>query len=153
MYKKILCPIDGSETSNAGMQEAISLAKNQDAKLRFFHVIDSYVPIIDGVQNYIPVNMGDILQKYAEKVIKKANSEAKKSGVHVEVAIAEALGGRPSDDILKEAKDWPADLIVMGTHGLRGFERIVTGSDAEEVVRHSPIPVMLVNALKKSNTE
>lgn len=150
MYNKILCPIDGSETSDAGMQEAISLAKNQNATLRFFHVIDTYVPIIDVGGGLPIVDMIDILRKNAEAVINKANMDAEKSGVHAEAEIAEALGGRPSEEIVKEAKGWSAELIVMGTHGLRGFKRIVMGSDAENVVRTSPIPVMLVKGLKSS---
>ena len=150
MYNKILCPIDGSETSDIGMQEAINLAKNQNAKLRFFHVIDTYFPIID-VGGGLPIaDMIDMLRKNAEEVIKKANMTAKKSGVHADAEVAEALGGRPYEEIIKEAKNWSAELIVMGTHGLRGFERIVMGSDAENVVRTSPIPVMLVNSLNKS---
>ena len=47
MYKQILCPVDGSSTSNCGMIEAIRLAKNQNAKLRFLHVIDNHFPILD----------------------------------------------------------------------------------------------------------
>jgi nucleotide-binding universal stress UspA family protein len=150
MYNKILCPIDGSEPSDAGMQEAISLAKNQHAKLRFFHVIDTYVPVIDVGGGLPIVDMIDILKKNAEEVIKKANMAAKESGVHVETAIAEALGGRPSE-IVKAANEWSAELVVMGTHGLRGFERAVIGSDAENVVRLSQIPVMLVKRLNKDS--
>jgi nucleotide-binding universal stress UspA family protein len=145
MYKRILCPIDGSLTSNRGMQEAISLAKDQGAELRFVHVIDTYVPIIDGVGSLIPVDMSDILQKNAEEVMKKAMDAAKNAGVAADAKITEVLGGRPSKEIVKHAKDWPADLIVMGTHGLRGFNRMVMGSDAENVVRTSSVPVMLVN--------
>jgi len=50
--------------------------------------------------------------------------------------------------ILEQAKQWPADLIVMGTHGRRGLVRVAMGSDAEEVVRESPVPVLLVRGTK-----
>ena len=52
MYKHILCPVDGSNTSNCGMMEAIHLAKDQNAKLRFLHVIDMYFPIMDATGDF-----------------------------------------------------------------------------------------------------
>ena len=61
-----------------------------------------------------------------------------------ESKIVEALGGRVSKFVLNQVVEWSADLIVMGTHGLRGIERLVIGSDAETVVRTSPVPVLLV---------
>lgn len=146
MYKRILCPIDGSSTSNHGLQEAVSLAKNQGAKLRFIHVIDTYFPIMDGVGSLMPVDLTDILQKNADEVVDHAKAIAKSAGVDADAVITKMLGGRPSQEIVKQAKDWSADLIVMGTHGLRGFNRIIMGSDAENVVRTSSVPVMLVNA-------
>ncbi len=156
MYKKILCPVDGSETSNCGVQEAMSLAKEQDAELRFFHVIDTYVPIVpiaDGLGGLPRINMSEILQKNAEAVISEASHEAKKNGVEAETKITEILGGSTAEEIVREAQEWAADIIVMGTHGLRGFDRLVMGSGAENVVRTSPIPVMLLNAakMKKDN--
>jgi len=149
MYKKILCPIDGSPTSNRGMKEAINVAKNQKAKLRFIHVIDTYFPILDGLGDFAMIDMTDTLRKNAAKVIKKAEAAAEKEGVEVDAVQAETLGGRPAEFIVKEADKWPADLIVMGTHGLRGISRLVMGSDAEYVLRTSPVPVLMINSTLK----
>lgn len=149
MYKRIMCPVDGSPTSNRGMKEAIDLAKDQNAKLRFVHVIDTYFPIFDGVGNFMPVDMTEVLQKNADKVIKKAKTAAVKAGVVADAEFAETLGGRSSTFIVEKANNWHADLIVMGTHGLRGIGRMVMGSDAEFVVRTSSVPVLLVKAAKK----
>jgi nucleotide-binding universal stress UspA family protein len=146
MYKRILCPIDGSMTSNRGMQEALRLAKNQHAKLRFIHVIDHYVPIMDAEDGLMAVNVSAVLQKNAAVVIDNATIAANKAGVEADAVIAEIVGGRPAKAIIKQATDWSADIIVMGTHGLRGFSRIILGSDAEHVVQASAVPVMLVNA-------
>lgn len=153
MYKRILCPIDGSSTSNHGILEAVKLAKDQGAQLRFVHIVDTYIPTIDDVGSLIPVNVSDILQKNAEEVIENAKDIAKDAGVVADAKVAETLGGRPAKEIIKQAKDWSADLIVMGTHGLRGFNRIIMGSDAENVVRTSSIPVMLVNASNEQESE
>lgn len=146
MYRKILCPVDGSAASNQGVSEAINFAKNQGAKIRFFHVIDHYVPIIDGVGSLPHVNVSEMLLKNAEDVIALAQNQAKKLGLDAETKIAETLGGNPAKEIVNEASSWSADLIVMGTHGLRGFNRLVMGSDAENVVRTSGVPVLLLNA-------
>jgi len=152
MYKNILCPIDGSATSDYGVKEAIKLAKAQGAKLRLFHVIDTYVPVIDGVSTLPYFNVVEALQKNAEMVVEKACNEAKRAGVAVDTKIAEKLGANPAEEIVKEAGEWAADLIVMGTHGLRGLNRLVMGSDAENVVRTSTVPVMLLNASKKQTS-
>ena len=151
MYKQILCPVDGSPTSTRGVGEAIQLAINQSAKLRFIHVIDTYFPILDMAGGMNVVDTTDILRKNAEKVIKKAKLAALKAGVIADSTITETLGSRAASFIIKEAEKWPADLIVMGTHGLRGFARMVIGSDAEYVIRHSTIPVLLVRIGRKKS--
>ena len=145
MYKRILCPVDGSETSNYGVSEAIALAKGQGAIMLFFHIIDDYIPIVDGLGSLPHVNVSDVLLSNAKMVLKKANDEAESHGVKAETKMIKVFSGNLADIIVNEAKDWDADIIVMGTHGLRGFDRLVMGSDAESVVRTSPVPVMLLN--------
>lgn len=144
MYKKILCPVDGSPTSNCGMMEAIHLAKDQNAKLRFLHVIDMYFPILDATGDFNVVYIDDVLRENGKKVLKKAEVAAHKAGVEADSRMVEAIGGRVSKFVMHQVKEWPADLVVMGTHGLRGIERLVMGSDAETVVRTSTVPVLLV---------
>ena len=56
----------------------------------------------------------------------------------------ESIGAPAADFIVAQAKQWPADLIVMGTHGRRGFARLAMGSDAEYVIRMAPVPVLLL---------
>lgn len=150
MYKRILCPIDGSHISNTGMHEAIRLAKNQNSALRFFHVIDTYVPILDMSGDFNVSYMLDILRMNGEKVVKKALAAAEKAGVTADSQTVESVGGRAAAYIVADAEKWRADLIVMGTHGLRGVSRLVMGSDAENVLRTSKVPVLLV---KNPHTE
>jgi nucleotide-binding universal stress UspA family protein len=144
MYKQIICPVDGSTTSNNGMHEAIKLAKDHNAKLRFLHVIDTYFPILDVTGDLNVIYIDEILRKNGKKVLKKAEDAAHKVGVDADSKVLEAIGGRVSKFVVSEAEEWPADLIVMGTHGLRGIERLVMGSDAETVARTSPVSVLLV---------
>lgn len=146
MYKHILCPIDGSETANAGMHEAIQFAKEQNAQLHFLHVIDTYIPIVDMSGDFNITYMIDILRENGAKIIKKAAAAAKKAGVNADTKTIESVGGRTAYYIVQEAENWPADLIIMGTHGLRGISRLVMGSDAENVLRTSNVPILLVKS-------
>jgi nucleotide-binding universal stress UspA family protein len=103
-----------------------------------------YFPIMNTSGDFDMVYIDDILRKHGQKVLLQAEDDAKKAGVKADSKMVETIGHRVSRLILDEAKSWPADLIIMGTHGLRGIERIVMGSDAESVVRKCSVPVLLV---------
>jgi nucleotide-binding universal stress UspA family protein len=146
MYSRILVPIDGSRTAARGLREAINLAKDQGAALRVVHVVDKMAII--GVTE-AGMNPRPVLAKLARSgraVLDEARRNAKKLGVQVETVLHEPVTKRVADEVLREAKRWKADLIVMGTHGRRGVQRLVLGSDAEQVVRQAEIPVLLVAA-------
>ena len=66
------------------------------------------------------------------------------AGVPVETALVESQGERVSEIVVEQARAWPADLIVIGTHGRRGVDRVLMGSDAEQIARRAPVPVLLV---------
>ena len=147
MYRKIFVPIDGSAASNLGLKEAIKLAKAQGAKLRLFHLVDEYVAVsgMDGVT----LDTGDLLdalRQTGRKTLAKAEAQARRGGLKPESLMLESFGGRAADFIVQQAKKWRADLIVLGTHGRRGVKRLVLGSDAEQVIRTTPVPVLLVRA-------
>ncbi|MFA7351287.1 MAG: universal stress protein [Methylotenera sp.] len=151
MYKQILCPVDGSPSSKRGMVEAIQLAKDQNAKLRFLHVVDTFYPMMDVTAGLNVIEIAEELNKNGKKILKKAVDAAQKEGLTTaEAEIRESVGEAVAQFIVSEAKKWPADLIVMSTHGLRGIERLVMGSDAETVVRTSHVPVLLVRSPAKS---
>jgi len=86
------------------------------------------------------------LRSNGESIVHEAATAARAAGVEVQSSIIEALGDRAGEVIVAEARDWPAHLIVCGTHGRRGLKRILMGSDAEYVVRHTSVPVLLIRA-------
>jgi nucleotide-binding universal stress UspA family protein len=146
VYQQILCPIDGSPTSQRGLQEAINLAKNQGAKLRLVHIVDAHFAAMD---MYGSVNLGeviDILRQSGTRILDDASAAASKIGLNVEALLLDSLVGRIGEVIVRQAQEWPADLIVMGTHGRRGASLLFMGSDAETVVRTSTVPVLLVRS-------
>jgi len=146
LYRRILVPVDGSPTSMAGLKEAVRLAKNQQAKLCLLHVVDETI-VFNTPEGGI--NIGPILEdmkRGGKRLLRKAEKFAVAQGVKPVSDLRESVGARVADAIMWQAKRWRADLIVMGTHGRRGVNRMLLGSDAELVVRNVSVPVLLVHA-------
>jgi nucleotide-binding universal stress UspA family protein len=150
MYKRILVPLDGSETARYGLREAITLAKEQKATLRLIHVISDFPTLVemDGVAHVDKVRKS--LFECGETILQQAKALADSLGVETETQLCELGGGRVADAIVQEARDAGCDLIAIGTHGRRGITRTLLGSDAERVLRQSPVPVLLVREPKKA---
>jgi nucleotide-binding universal stress UspA family protein len=144
MYKKILVAVDGSATSLRGLNEAIKVAKGGDGQLMLVHVVNELVMAADYVPSVYYEGLFQSLRESGAKVLEQAVAIARRAAVSAEQRLLETVGGRAADEIVRQAKEWPADLIVMGTHGRRGLKRLVMGSDAELVLRHSPVPLLLV---------
>jgi nucleotide-binding universal stress UspA family protein len=153
MYGKILVPVDGSETSMRGLNEAIKIAKAQGSQLRLVNIVNEYILDITYSAGVFPQNLIDSLVKTGRSVLEAGESAAKKEGVKVDTVLLESIGGVAADLILAQAKAWQPDLIVMGTHGRRGLARLALGSDAEQVVRAAAVPVMLVRSSSQGKKE
>ena len=126
------------------MMEAIRLAKDQKARLRFLHVVDAFFATIEPGSVNI-VDLLEMLRRSGAEILEKAKAAARAAGVEADSVMAETLlGGRVAEFIVQEAENWPAELIVMGTHGRRGVSHLFMGSDAETVIRTSPVPILLV---------
>lgn len=81
-----------------------------------------------------------------ESVLASARALVEDAGITVDTQLVEARGDCAGEHILNAAQTWPADIIVCGTHGRRGLRRIIMGSDAEFIVRRSPVPILLMRA-------
>lgn len=151
MYQRILVPVDGSPTSERGLQEAIRLALLTHANLRLIHVIDemSFMLGIDAY-GYATGELLDLLRKDGTEILQQASATVRAQGVPVDSVLYENLDKTVQQRIIDEAEIWRADLIVIGTHGRRGVRRLVLGSSAEGVLRTSPVPVLLVRAPEES---
>ena len=146
-YRRILVPIDGSRASNRGLREAIRLAKAQKAKLQLVHVVDEHTALVSGAE--VGPYMVDLmleLRQRGSQVLRKAEALVRRSGLKCTAVLLEAQTGPAADVIVRHARKSGADLIVIGTHGRRGLRRLIMGSDAEQIVRTAPVPVMLVRA-------
>jgi nucleotide-binding universal stress UspA family protein len=145
MYERILVPVDGSATSNAGLIEATKLAKLTGARVRLLHVIDD-MPFMMAAGGFgaMTVDVLDSLKTAGEAILQEARARVETSGVVVSSVLLDSNGGRLCDQVIEQADSWGADLLVLGTHGRRGVRRMLLGSDAEQIVRTATIPVLLV---------
>lgn len=148
MYTRILVPIDGSSTSGRGMEEAVKLARLTGARLRLIHVIEQFV-YATGMDGFsMTANLIQVLKESGKKILETGQALAEAAGIPVETTMVESVSGRVCDLVVAEAKSWRADLIVIGTHGRRGVGRVFMGSDAEQIARMAPSPVLLVRAME-----
>jgi nucleotide-binding universal stress UspA family protein len=150
MYKRILVPLDGSPAAQRGLKEALSLAKQNEARMQLLHVVGMFIstPVLAG-DRYVE-DIPKALHAAGEAILNKAEALVRKQGVAVDIAMLDIARGRAADAIVEQAEKWRADLIVIGTHGRRGFDRLALGSDAEKVVRTAPVPVLVVGPGKPS---
>jgi nucleotide-binding universal stress UspA family protein len=144
-YKRILAAVDGSKASGKGLGEALRLAKAEGARLCLVHVVNEF-PAYAALEAPVPFDLVPALRAGGKKILARAVAAARKAGVKPAAVLRESVGGAAADFIVREARKQRADLIVLGTHGRRGVRRLVLGSDAEQIVRTAPVPVLLVRA-------
>jgi len=147
MYQGILVPIDGSPTSTRGLGEAIKLAQLTHARLRLIHVVDELSFALSASEGLTMT--GDILSLLREAgaaILTQGAATVKAAGLEVDTVLKDSFAGRVCDLVVDEAATWPADLIVLGTHGRRGVGRLFMGSDAESIVRSAQTPVLLLRS-------
>lgn len=146
-YRRILVPVDGSRASQRGLREAIRLAKGQKASLQLVHVVDEHTVLVSGAEvGPYMTNLMLVLRKQGQQVLQNAEAVVRKQDLKCTGVLLEAHERPAADMIVRQAKKSRADLIVIGTHGRRGLRRLIMGSDAEQIVRSAPVPVMLVRA-------
>ena len=147
MYQRILVPIDGSATSDKGLDEAIALARLTGARLCLIHVLDN-LSFATGYET-CAVYTDSVLpfaRQAGDRILQEGSARAAARGVQVETRLIDDLLPRMSELVVEQTRAWQADLIVIGTHGRRGAERVLLGSDAEQIMRLAPVPVLLVRA-------
>jgi nucleotide-binding universal stress UspA family protein len=142
-FTRILCPIDFSPTSERALAVAAAVATWYDAALEVLHVVPAFDVAV--VEPSVPVGPpGRPAPVSRDVVMAELQRAVDRAGAAERVPRLLAQEGRPHELIGHRATAWPADLIVMGTHGRSGFNRILFGSITEKVVRTSPCPVLTV---------
>ena len=146
MFKHILVATDGSRLSDQAADAAIGLARHHGAKLTAFHATQDY-PIMPFAEyatvagSLSPASWKADQEKRARRILDKVEAKASKAGVAIDSHFSEAA--HPYEAILKTAMKARCDLIVMASHGRRGLQGIVLGSETNKVLTHSKLPVLV----------
>lgn len=141
--KKVLVPIDFSENSNQILQEGIWIAQKFDARVEVVFVAQTIQDYSDFFEPHMPIiQFEEDLVASAREKMKAFVEENVEPGYRCETRV---LAGDVAEVILEHAADENFDLIVMGTHGYKGLEKILFGSVAEKVVKMAPCPVLTIN--------
>ncbi len=146
-FHKILVAVDGSPGSDLALAEAIKLAQALGARLRLVHVMDE-LGWVNGFES-ATAYFDDVLPRMRDaggKLLARGLARALAANVEAESELVIQSAGRVADDVADEGKRWGADLIVAGTQGRHGVDRLLLGSSAEQIVRHASTPVLLVRA-------
>jgi hypothetical protein len=138
--ERILVAVDGSEFSDAAVDQAISLGGICNSKIYIISVVDLY-PEQMAVAPVLVEKMSEEVRKHLESAAKKVE----KAGIPFETIVR--MGGKPQDFIVQEAKDRSVDLITMGTQGRTGLDRVFMGSVAQNVIGNAPCPVLVVPSM------
>jgi nucleotide-binding universal stress UspA family protein len=142
VFKTILIPTDGTELSAKAIDGAVQLARHLGAKLVGVTVVEPYS--YAALSEYRPESFEDYearMDKVARERLEKLENAAKAANVPVETVIAKSFS--PYEAIIETAKQRGCDLIVMASHGRRGLNAVLLGSETQKVLTHSNIPVMV----------
>lgn len=138
-YKKILLAIDNSSYSMKAARAGFSLAHALKASLGLLYVVNKSREVVNADLGITPEQSQMTLLNEAEKTIEQYIRLYNRVN-RIERFTPE---GYPEQEIVNIARQWDADLIVMGTHGRSGLGRMLTGSTAEYVIRHATVPVLV----------
>ncbi len=144
MYKHILIATDGSDIASAAANHAIELAKSLAAALTIVTVSEPYeaVAFTDSMGAIDPAEFRSRSSEYANKILATTSAIAKQAGVECDTRHQEDHW--PYDGIIKAAEQCGADLIVVGSHGRRGIEGLLLGSQAMKLLTHTKIPTLVI---------
>ena len=125
-----MVPTDGSKNAQKAEDVAISIARNFQAKLMVVHIIDEKL-----------IYPFEVLQEDGKKILERVTHKGKDQGVDIQQVL---IIGNPTHDMAKIVEKTGADLVVIGSHGKSGLQKLLMGSVAENTIKTVKIPVLLV---------
>jgi len=153
MFKRILIPVDGSQTSTAALVAALQMARETSASVRLVHAVNemAYLGGIDPYGTY-SADLAGMMREGGAKVLTDAMAIAQSAGVEVSQVLLDEPGKRLGEVVAEAARLWNADLIVVGSHGRRGLGRVLLGSGAEQILRQAEVPVLVIRGAKPQDS-
>lgn len=148
MFTHLLVPTDGSALSDAAIQLAVGLAKENNAKLTALHVVPEFHMFTTDAEMLADTKaqFQQVSQQHAESYLAAVTEAARKVGLDCEVVSVTRT--HPHEAIIEAATRRNCDLIVMASHGRSGVRALLIGSETQKVLTHSNIPVLVVRPPK-----
>ena len=143
MFKHVLLPTDGSKLSEKSVRQGIRLAKSLHARVTALHVIPKFHTFTYETE-MLALTQGEYEQvaaKRAEEFLHTVEKIAANSGVECDTL--RSTSDQPYEEIIKVAEKKDCDLILMASHGRRGIEGLLLGSETQKVLTHSKTPVLV----------
>jgi nucleotide-binding universal stress UspA family protein len=143
MYHHILLPVDGSDVSDYAADEGIKLAAALGSGISFLYVVDISVATLpdaeSAISNFEVIERS--LREQGRNTLREQKDKALAAGIEAKAVLVE---GTVTDEILKASLEGETDLIIMGTHGRTGLNRLLLGSVADFISKRAHCPVLLV---------
>ena len=146
MFQHLLVPTDGSALSRGTAQQAVRFAKSIDAKITAFHAMPE-LRLLANHPGLTPETRNSFVEQaraHADELLAFVKQAAQAEGVACQTVMVSS--DHPHEAILRAALDRDCDLIFMASHGRRGIEGLLVGSETQKVMTHSKIPVLVWRA-------
>lgn len=150
MYKRIVVPVDGSETAQKALTTALQMARESNGCVHLVHVVEGLTPMAADPYGAYSGEVIEVMRQSGRKILDDALALARAEGVQADTQLFDNFGARLAEVVADSATRFNADLLVVGTHGRRGLGRVLMGSGAEQIIRLSPVPVLV---LRSSHTK
>lgn len=148
MYDTVLIPTDGSDPANRAAEHGFELAEQHDATVHLLFVVElpnqGLGSAYGGIEGGFPIHDKEVLPALEEQAESLTDDLAERADAFDLDARTAVRSGMAPEELLQYSDDHSADLIVMGTHGRRGVERVLLGSVTERVIRTADVPVLVV---------
>lgn len=139
---RLLCPVDYSHYAGAGLDYALGMARSLGAELRLLHVTEP--ALMPACSDYGLAGLGTPIEELEDLARQEMEAMVEQCRAEYDRVSGVVRSGAPFVEIIRYAREWPADLVVISTHGRTGLGHMLIGSVAEKVVRKSPCPVLTV---------
>lgn len=140
-FRKVLIAVDGGPVAAHAADVGVELARSLGAEVALIHAVDAN-PALGAEAGISPSELAAQAEQEGKRLLAGFRPRLSLEPSALEFVVA----GSPADEIVKAAREWPADLVVIGSHGRGGVQRALLGSVADGVVRHAPCPVLVVRA-------
>jgi nucleotide-binding universal stress UspA family protein len=153
MYKRIVVPVDGSETAQKALVTALQMAREASGCVHLVHVVEGLTPMTADPYGAYSGDVIKVMRQSGRKILDDALELARAEGVQADTQLFDNFGKRLAEVVADSATRFNADLMVVGTHGRRGLGRVLMGSGAEQIIRLSPVPVLVLRSSKTKEPE